>query len=112
MKNSKYLVRPNDMHIFEIDNSNGCYRSYTTKDVTDRFGNRPNAMEHFTYDNLTKNYNFFPINEDDIPMYEYFNNIYSDFMNWHLRPDGHDDVKGGTFDEFLEYRNIYKKDKF
>ena len=104
---SKYLVRPGDMHIFEIDESNGCYRSYMNRDVTDGFGNRPNAYEHFNYDNLTQNYNFFPINENDLAMYKYFHDIYCQYLDWTCRPDGHGGAKGGTFKKFIESSRNY-----
>lgn len=101
----KYLVRPNDMMIWEIDESNGCYRICEWKEIK----NRPNAYEHSTYENLTKNYHFFPIGEEELDMYKYFNKICYEFMSWQGRPDGHGGSKGGTFTEFLEYHNIYKK---
>ena len=104
MRKSKYLVRPNDMHIFEVDESNGCYRSYTNRSVVYHdTKERPQAQDHFTYDSLTEDYHFFPIEELDILMYEYFNNIYTKYFSWACRPDGHDGVKGGTFEEYLEY---------
>jgi hypothetical protein len=105
-RKSKYLVRPNDMHIFEMDKSNSCYRSYTTRDVRRPSGLRPLAQEHFTYENLTEDYNFFPIEKLDIPMYEYFNNIRTQYVSWQARSDGHGGVKGGTFEEYLEYYNM------
>lgn len=95
----KYLVRPDDYHIFEIDEFNGCYRSYTTRNI--RSDGRPNAQKHFTYENLTKNYNFFPITEEEIPTYEEKHNLYFEFISWQTRSDGHGGVKGGTFEEFL-----------
>lgn len=95
----KYLVRPNDYHIFEIDESNGCYRSYTTKNVTRSDGTRPDAQKHFTYENLTKNYNFFPITEEEIQIYEEKNDQYYEFISWQDRSGG--GIKGGTFEEFL-----------
>lgn len=57
MKNPKYLVRPNDFSIFELDPLNNCYRSHV------EIKNKPNAYSHFTFDNLTTNYNFFTIEE-------------------------------------------------
>ena len=96
----KYLVRPNDYHIFEIDESNGCYRSYT-KNITRSDGTRPDAQKHFTYENLTKNYNFFPITEDEISIFEEKNKQYNMFISWQNRSDGHGGIKGGTFEEFL-----------
>jgi len=92
---SKYLVRPNDMMVFEIDEFNGCYR--TRQEIE----NRPNAYEHFTFKNLTQNYHFFPIQEDEVDIYQYFNEIYYKFLNWQCRPDGHGGTKGGSFMEFL-----------
>ena len=96
MRKSKYLVRPNDMHIFEVDESNGCYRSYTNKSVTRMDGTRPEAQDHFTYENLTEDYHFFPIPEDELPMYEHFGNIHTKYISWACRPDGHGGSKGGT----------------
>ena len=101
MKKSKYLVRPDDFHIFEVDDSNGCYRSYTLRSITYPDGTRPEASDNFTYENLTHNYNFFPIDEDKLSAYEYFGKIYVDFVSWQCRPDGHGGVKGGTYEEYI-----------
>lgn len=98
---TKYLVRPNDMHIFEVDESNGYYRSYSTRNVVYHDGGRPNASDHMTYENLTNNYNFFPIDELNLSMYEYFHNLYMGFIIWQNRPNGHGGIKGGTFEEWL-----------
>jgi len=66
--NPKYLVRPHDFHIFQIDPSNGCYRSY---DVPGKeIKNRHNAYDHFTFENLTEGYDFFSITEDQIEEYK------------------------------------------
>ena len=89
------------MHIFEMDESNGCYRSYSTREVTRRDGSRPNAQEHFTYENLTVGYDFFPIDEDKLALFEQFHSTYMDYYNWTTRPDGHGGMKGGTVEEFL-----------
>ncbi len=97
----KYLVRPEDFHIFELDKSNGCYRSYSARSVTYSDGNRPNAQSHFTYENLTRNYGFFPIEKSKIKEYEEKNDLYFKYMSWTTRSDGHGGSKGGTFEEFL-----------
>jgi len=97
MKFKKYLVRPNDMMIFEIDEYNGCYRTYEENEIK----NRPHAMKYFTYDVLTMKYHFFPIEEEDLDIYKYFNDICYKFMAWQNRPDGHGGVKNGTFTEYL-----------
>jgi hypothetical protein len=98
---TKYLVRPRDFHIFDLDESNGCYRSWSTKNVTYSDGTRPNAMLHFTFENLTNNYGFFPIDEEDIQLYENKNSEYNKFMIWSRRNDGHGGIKGGTYEEYL-----------
>ena len=100
MENKKYLVRPHDSHIFELDESNGCYRSHNST-VTYSDGTRPNAQKHFTYKNLTENYDFFQIKEEDLGIYEEKNNEYHRFMRWYTRPDGHGGSKGGTMEEYL-----------
>lgn len=97
---AKYLVRPNDYSIFELDNSNDCYRIYTC-DVKYSDGTRPNAMGHFTFENLTNNYGFFPIEENELEFYQKKNDQYIRFLSWQSRPDGHGGIKGGTFEEFI-----------
>ena len=103
----KYLVRPSDYHIWEIDESNGCYRSYTNMDVLRCDGTRPNAMKHFTLENLTKNYGFFEIDESEIEIYVKKNDEYHKFRSWQNRPDGHGGIKGGSYEEYLEARKKY-----
>lgn len=97
----KYLVRPNDFHIFELDTSNSYYRPYSTKEVTGSKGNRPQASTLFTCDLLVNIHNFFPINEDEIPKYLAKNDDHTEFTLWQHRSDGHGGVKGGTYEEYL-----------
>lgn len=99
MENSKYLVRPSDFCIFEIDESNGCYRVYEKSPHP----NRQNAYKHFTYDNLVNHIGFFPITEDKISYYEKRHTFEIKFMSWQCRNDGHGGCKGGTRKEYLEY---------
>lgn len=101
MKQTKYLVRPHDFHIFEIDKSNDCYRSYSTRSVTYPDSTRPNAQLHLTFDNLTKNYNFISIKENELKIYEDKHQQYCDYINWTARSDGHGGSKGGTMEEYL-----------
>lgn len=103
MELPKYLVRPTDFHVFELDESNNCYRSHL---VTPRYtdGTRPNAMSHFNYENLTENYDFFPITEKEVSHWSQKNDEYCDYINWHTRPDGHGGSKGGSMAEYLEMK--------
>ena len=98
----KYLVRPHDFHIFELDPYNNAYRSYTTRNVTYLDGTRPHAQEHFKYELLTEYFGFFGIDESQIPEYEEKNNEYHNWILWYNRSDGHGGIKGGTMDEYLD----------
>lgn len=101
----KYLVRPNNFSIFDLDESNGCYRAWSKNPITYSDGTRPNAMTHFTLENLTKNYGFFEIKESELEIYEKKRREYFKFLSWQSRSDGHGGSKGGTYEEFLKIKN-------
>lgn len=103
----KYLVRPHDFSIFDLDESNGCYRGWSRTPTTYGDGSRPNAMNHFTFENLTENYGFFPIDESEIETYEEKSDDYYKFLSWQNRSDGHGGIKGGTYDEYLKNKEKY-----
>lgn len=91
MKN-KYLVRPNDFQIFELDENENYYKLKIK-------GLKLSGMPFWTY-KLLNNLGFFPIEEDEIPIYENKHNEYIKFISWQSRPDGHGGSKGGTFEEY------------
>lgn len=97
----KYLVRPDDSHIWELDESNNCYRSYSSI-ILYSDGTRQNAQPHFTFENLTVNYGFFAISEDEIEKYTKKFNLYYKWLAWSCRSDGHGGTKGGTMEEYIE----------
>ena len=97
----KYLVRPDDFSIFDLDESNGCYRRWLKMPITYSDGTRPPAMTHFTFENLTGNYGFFPIDESEIQTYQQKNDEWYNFIEWQDRSDGHGGCKGGTYEEYL-----------
>lgn len=97
----KYLVRPQDFSIFELDESNGCYRILLKNAIR-----IPNAMGHFTFENLTVNYGFFPIDESELDFYEHKSDDHYKFLSWQSRSDGHGGCKGGTYEEYLRYRKV------
>jgi hypothetical protein len=108
----KYLVRPHDFNIFDLDESNGCYRGWSRTPTTYGDGTRPNAMSHFTFENLTENYGFFPIDENELETYEEKSDEYYKFLSWQSRSDGHGGSKGGSYEEYLMYKERcvkYKK---
>jgi len=94
IRKSKYLVRKNDYHIWELDPANGCYRSYSNRSVTYPDGTRPNAQSHFTFENLTQNFEFIPIYAKDIPKYKRLGKAYHAIMNKYCESDGHGGHKG------------------
>ena len=100
----KYLVRLNDFSIFDLDESNGCYRGWSKKPITYSDGTRPNAMTHFTFENLTENYGFFAIEESEIETYEQKCDEHYKFLSWQSRSDGHGCSKGGAYEEYLKAR--------
>jgi len=104
MNNPKYLVRPSDFHIVEVDESNGAYRSYTSRDVSYSDGTRPKANPYFTYENLTYLHSFFPIEEHELRFFEQMGNDRREFFAWQDIPGGYGGIKGGTWKEFFEYR--------
>jgi len=107
--NPKYLVRPNDYSIFDLDETSGCYRSWSRKPLTDSVGNRPTPYSHFTFEILTQNYGFFPIDESEIDIYDQKCDEHYKFLSWQCRPDGHGGSKGGTYEEYLLSKQRYVK---
>lgn len=101
----KYLVRPHDFAIFEVDPSNGCYRSYERIPKE----HRHTAFSHFTFENLIKNYDFFEIEEVELEHYLEKHDFHYGFLGWQCRPDGHGGSKGGTMKEYLEYLDRVKR---
>ena len=63
---SKYLVRPDDWMVFELQ-VGGRYQP--KNGVTDLEGNRPIPHDNFTEENLIK-YGFFPIGEALVEFFE------------------------------------------
>ena len=96
-KNPTYLVRKRDYHIWELDPHNSCYRSYSTRDVTYPDGTRPHAQSHFTFENLTQNYEFFPITKDEIEKYEKLGKKYHEIWKKYHANDGHGGIKGSDY---------------
>jgi len=101
MQKPKYLIRPEDLMIFELDDSNDCYRPF--EDSINE--NRPNAQKHFTYENLTRGYDFYPITEEQIAEHKIKSNEWYEYFAWRSRPDGHGGTKGGTREEFEKYKS-------
>ena len=105
----KYLVRTRDNHIWELDPLNGFYRSYSCRNIKHADGAEVHATPSMNYEDLTKIYGFIPIKKSEIPNYEQKNKEYYEFINWQHRSDGHDGCKGGTYQEWIEYKELWKK---
>jgi hypothetical protein len=93
MEKSEFLVRPDDYHIFEIDPTNGCYRSYFSRNTK----NRPHAYKHFTFESLTEEYHWIPITKEEIPKYEALNKRWNEIWAKYYESDGHDNPKGRDY---------------
>ena len=97
------------MHIFDLDESNNCYRSYSTRTITYPNRARAQAYSHFTYDNLVNNYHFVPIKDDKLEYYEKLHYDYMEFTIWQSRSDGHGGSKGGTRADYNLYKEQVKR---
>jgi hypothetical protein len=108
MENSKpkYLVRPDDFGIFELDNTNGCYNRRLKPQFKYPDETPVHAREHFTFENLTNNYGFFAIDETELELYEHKCDDYYRFISWHSRSDGHGSYKGGTYSKFINSNEL------
>ena len=69
--NPKYLVRPPDYCLFELDEKTQCYKGY---------GTPTEPYFHFTYDNLVNNYGYHSIEEGEISLYEEKSHKYFDSL--------------------------------
>ena len=92
--NPRFLVRSNDYHIWELDPYNNCYRSYSTRQVTYSDGTRPNARHNYTFENLTENYGYYPIEESELPRIEALGEKYHKILNKYYHSDGHGGIDG------------------
>ncbi len=108
--NSKYLVRPHDFRVFELD-FNNAYRAY--EEPGKEIVNRSNAQSHFTFKNLTQNYDFFVIQESEIQDYQKKNHLYYKYQDLKWKNDHHGGVYENTniesFEEFIK-NNFNKSD--
>lgn len=95
----KFLVRPRDYHIWELDESNNCYRSWSCRDVTYSDGTRPNAQKTFTLELLLE-CDFFPIEESEVDFYDKKHSEYLTYSSWLCRSDGHAYVNGFPTTEY------------
>jgi len=88
------LVRLDDWAIF-IQNEDGSYSHEHSR-----------MAEPYKYKeiDLLSLGGFSAIHESDLPDIREKQKIYSQFMEWHTRSDGHDGIKGGTMEEFMATR--------
>lgn len=99
--NPKYLIRPSDFELFEL------YRDdirYQARYISNYLENAPEPYPHFTYENLVNNYDFFPIDEDEIEKYSLLSNQKWEYEKWRCTNDGYGGLKfkKETFDEYLK----------
>jgi hypothetical protein len=87
----KYLYRPSDFEIFELDGE-----EYVMK-CNDGFL----FHHHYTYKSLM-DHGFLPCVESDFEELSRKHKLYRDYIMWSSRPDGHGGRKGGTMKEYLK----------
>jgi hypothetical protein len=86
----RFLVRPDDHAIFELQPNN----RYGIYDRTGKMKNKPRAYDHFSFEILTENYGWFPIHANQIPEHEAKNHEWNRIWSKYFESDGHDGIKG------------------
>jgi len=87
----KYLYRPSDFQIFELD---GEFYKIQSKDGF--------LFHHqYTYECLI-NHGFLPCTELDFDELAKKSKLYNDYIVWSSRPDGHGGRKGGSMESYLK----------
>lgn len=94
--NPKCLVRPDDFSIYDLDESNGRYRLWSPK------RRLYTAMEHSTFEYLTKEHGFFPIEENELGLYQEKCNEYYRQLSWQNLPNELEYSNDGTNKEYLD----------
>jgi hypothetical protein len=97
----KYIIRPNDYAVWERFKDTDLYRTYEYPDR--EIKNRQDPYNHWNYENLTRGYGFFPIEDHELDKYLEKWNLEIDFRSWQMRSDGHGGIKGGSKEEYLDY---------
>lgn len=100
----KYLVRPSDHAVFVlVPKMKGRYA------VRDRMSDFP-VSKYNTYEYaLLINMGWYVCDEKDLPDVEEKHREYMDYLVWHTRPDGHGGSKGGTIEEYLQYKKTTRQ---
>jgi hypothetical protein len=89
----KYLARQHDGAILKR-NENGTY-SFIESNM-----HRP---YEYSLDSLLS-LNFEPVTEEDFPALKEKGDLYYQYMSWYHRSDGHGGVKGGSLEDFMNYK--------
>jgi len=90
-----FFYRPDDFVIFEkIENDN-----YVLQDNLLR-----SHRHEYSYECLCS-HNFIPCTESEFPLLKENHDQWMEYMKWYTRSDGHGGSKGGSFDEFLKFKN-------
>jgi hypothetical protein len=102
-KYPQYLARPTDGTVFSLNEDGITYSVKENKEKT------PNNIHHKHTFSLLIFSGFFEVEEKDFPELEAKGKEYYEFLSWTNRSDGHGGVKGGTIEEFREYKKKFKK---
>jgi hypothetical protein len=94
----KYLARPDDGEVWSLNEDGSTYSSKRFKDE------HPDNITHeYAYETLLA-CAFYEVTGEDFPALEEKGKDFYEFLSWQGRSDGHGGSKGGTREEFLEYK--------
>lgn len=88
-----FLVRPDDWAIF-IQNEDGTFSHSKSRMAEPYRWEKVNLLS----------WGFTEHDDSDLPIIYANQNLFSLYMLWHTRSDGHDGIKGGTMEEFMTTR--------
>lgn len=100
----QYLARPSDGAVFSLNEDGKTYSMQEHKEE------RPKSIHHEYKLSHLISVDFYKVEEKDFPELKAKGKEYYEFLSWTSRSDGHGGVKGGTIEEFREYKkNNFKK---
>lgn len=109
MEYPKYLVRPDDYVVFVSQTENPGL--YAVKSSLEQW---PDHLHNwYKYQRLIDG-GWFPCEESELDEMKKKHDAHMDFVVWQCRSDGHGGRKGGTMEEYLEYKErveAYNKNK-
>lgn len=103
-KYPKYVYRKSDYRILRFIHEDYYFINYD--------GVRLNPFEKgYSPAEILNSTRFKPCKRSDFKKLKKKHDIYTGYISWRDRPDGHGGFKDGTFEEYKRYRKILEKNK-